>query len=61
MPKLTEDEHKARHADLHRNLDELVADWIRHTGGMPSRSSVMELMVWSSKQMQDPATTPEDS
>jgi len=25
--------HKARHVFLHRMLDELLGDWITHTGG----------------------------
>lgn len=54
----TREQHQARHVELHKALDELVADWIRHTGKMPSTSSVMELMLWSHEQTQDPTEVP---
>ncbi len=44
--------HKARHVFLHRMLDELLADWITHTGGRPSE---MEgFLSWSNEQRTDP-------
>jgi hypothetical protein len=46
--------HKKRHEDLHRKLDELVADFIRHTGKLPSDTTLMEFMVWSSEQKENP-------
>lgn len=46
--------HKARHELLHRELDELIADFICHTKGLPSRTTVMELMNWSHKQTINP-------
>jgi len=51
---LSREEHIARHKELHRYLDELVADWITHTGKLPSTSSVFELMMWSSSQIDNP-------
>ena len=47
-------EHKKRHEELHKNLDELVADFINHTKKLPSKSTVMELMEWSFKQTVKP-------
>jgi len=47
---MTPEEHKARHQLLHRNFDELVADWIGHTKELPSRSSIADLMRWSFEQ-----------
>ena len=49
-------QHKARHEELHRNLDELVADWIQHSDGLnlPSKSSIFELIQWSHAQMVNP-------
>ena len=48
-------EHQARHVFLHQYLNELVADFILHTGKLPSRSSVLELMQWSAQQRVSPA------
>ncbi len=46
--------HKQRHEQLHRMLDELVADWITHTNGRPSGSTVMDLIEWSHIQTKLP-------
>jgi hypothetical protein len=51
---LTSEEHKERHEMLHRNLDELVADWIAHTRKVPSKSTVLELMEWAHEQTLNP-------
>lgn len=42
--------HQQRHVILHKNLDELVADFITHTHKLPSKTILMELMEWSNKQ-----------
>lgn len=47
-------EHIKRHKELHRGLDELLADFITHTENLPSRTSVMKLLEWSYKQTIDP-------
>jgi len=49
--------HKERHAELHKMLDELVADFIMHTSKRPSTSSVLELMQWSADQVDYPTET----
>ncbi len=46
--------HKARHVSLHHSLDELTADWIRHTGKRPSENTVLDLIEWSHKQTESP-------
>ena len=57
---LTPDQHKIRHINLHRALDELVADWLLHVGTVfaagktLSMSSIMDLMEWSYTQTQEP-------
>jgi len=56
--KQTPEEHKARHVELHKALDELVADFIRHTGGMPSRTTLTDLMGWSWTQTLNPTEVP---
>jgi hypothetical protein len=53
----TTNEHKARHVELHKSLDELLADFIGHTGGLPSQTTVMELIEWSYQQTQNPTET----
>lgn len=47
-------EHIAIHKELHNCLDELIADFITHTGRLPSKTSVMELMAWSHEQTINP-------
>ena len=53
--ELSEGEHKLRHAQLHKALDELVGDFINHTGGFPSKTTVLELMKWSYEQTKNPS------
>jgi len=50
--KITGKDHLERHKELHRCLDELVADFIGHTEAVPSKTTVLELMQWSNKQTQ---------
>lgn len=51
---LTRVEHIARHEVLHKNLDELVADYVTHTGKRLSDSTIMDLIQWSYQQTQNP-------
>ena len=52
---LTPEEHKARHELLHKNLDELVADWRQHNPNVfPSKCTVLQLMKWSHGQTINP-------
>ncbi len=37
---MNEEKHQARHIKLHGYFDELMADWINHTGGLPHRMIV---------------------
>lgn len=53
---MTREEHKKRHRQLHRYLDELVGDFIQHTEGLPSKTTVLELMEWSHVQTEDPTS-----
>lgn len=48
------EEHKERHRMLHKYFDELLADWITHTGKRPSGATVLELMEWSAEQKENP-------
>ena len=47
---MSKEEHLERHKLLHKYLDELVADYIKHTTALPSKSTLMELMEWSHQQ-----------
>jgi hypothetical protein len=58
---VTQEEHKERHAILHRNLDELVADWITQTGKVPSKGTVLDLIRWSSQQAENPTDNSEEA
>jgi len=46
--------HKARHNVLHMHLDELMADFIKHTGKFPTDTTLMELIKWSHEQTKNP-------
>lgn len=48
------EKHMEHHKMLHRRLDELVADFINHTKGLPSKTTVLELMEWSAEQVKNP-------
>lgn len=50
----TKEAHRQRHIKLHHSLDELLADWIDHTGALPSKSTVLDLVEWSHRQTEDP-------
>lgn len=53
-----EERHRARHVLLHRMLDELFADWLRHNLKPPFRGmdeiTLGELIRWSREQTQNP-------
>lgn len=48
------EQHIARHKELHKNLDELMADYIRHTKKTPSETTLMDFMKWSYSQTLNP-------
>lgn len=52
---MTKEEHIKRHQELHKSLDELVADMIENTAKMLNETTVMELMTWSYQQTINPA------
>jgi hypothetical protein len=51
---MTEAKHKKIHLELHKNLDELVSDFIMQTEKLPSETTILELIEWSSKQTENP-------
>lgn len=51
---MTEKEHKRRHIKLHRELDELVADYISCTEKSLSKSFILDLIEWSYQQTKNP-------
>jgi hypothetical protein len=54
---MTKEEHAARHKELHKALDELVADFIENSRprGSLTKNTIFDLIMWSSAQC-DPAT-----
>jgi len=50
---VTPKEHKERHVELHKNLDELFADFITHAGGRTT-NTILDLIKWSFKQTEQP-------
>jgi hypothetical protein len=56
---MTKEQHQARHKELHKSFDELIADFImQNPGRLPSNTPVMEVMSWSYRQTQDPTPMP---
>ena len=53
---MTREQHIEVHKGLHRNLDLLIADFIRHHSNYKSmlETTLKELMEWSYKQTMDP-------
>ena len=47
---VTTEEHIEKHKILHKHLHELIADFINHTGRLPSQATILELMKWSNQQ-----------
>lgn len=47
-------EHIDRHIILHKNLDELLVDFIGITKKLPSQTTIIELMDWSYQQTKNP-------
>lgn len=54
--QLTAEEHRARHVELHKALDELFADFIEHHPhrGTFLDTSIRELIRWSCRQTERP-------
>ena len=52
---MNKEKHKVRHQLLHKELDELVADFIIHNKDkLPSTTTIIELMEWSYEQTKNP-------
>ncbi len=60
---LTHEEHRARHVQLHRAFDELLADWLRHQPldrpQCVADTPIAVLIDWSYQQTINP-TEPRD-
>lgn len=55
---VTEDEHKQRHIELHRALDELLADFILATKEPPLNQPIRNLLEWAYQQTIEPDHDP---
>lgn len=53
-PRMTREEHKTYHVELHSALDQLLADFMRHTGKPALERPISDLMVWAYQQTQNP-------
>ena len=51
---MTAEEHKAKHKEWRRCLEELVADFVRQTKISLKKATVMELIEWSDLQALKP-------
>lgn len=51
---VAEDTHRQKHISLHASLDELLADFIQHTGEPPLQLPIMYLLQWSYGQTLHP-------
>ena len=58
---MTPEEHRNRHIELHRALDELMSDFLRHTGRLFSMTTILELARWSHAQTMEPDTDPHNT
>ena len=52
--KMNKTEHRERHIELHRNLDELITDAIQYGGLFPSKATVLDLLRCSFEQTVEP-------
>lgn len=52
--KMTKEEHIKRHIELHKSLDELLADFMNHTKKSLTKTNLMEFMNWSYSQTIEP-------
>ena len=57
---MKKEEHKIRHKELHKMLDELIADYIRHNDKRLSETNIIELMQWSYQQTLNPSEEKKD-
>ena len=44
------EEHKQRHIELHKSLDELMGDFVADTGRMLSQTNMLDFLNWSYQQ-----------
>jgi hypothetical protein len=51
---MTKEKHIRVHKELHQKFDQLLADFIMHTGKTPSETTLMEFMKWSYEQTINP-------
>ena len=46
-------DHQKRHQELHKALDELIADFMRSTKGPVLDRPIQDLMMWSFQQTKE--------
>lgn len=55
MEQLTKQTHIEIHKKLHKQLDDLVANWILETNKLPSEHTIYDLMKWAYQQTKNPS------
>lgn len=51
---MTKDEHIKIHRQLHKNLDELIRDYMYCTECIITNKTIFDLLTWSSEQLKNP-------
>jgi len=54
MKRVSRDKHRMRHVELHRALDELLADFARTRKGTILDRQISELLAWSYQETKSP-------
>ena len=57
---MNKEEHIAKHIELHDSLDQLLADFIRHTKKLLGRTTLLEFLGWSHEQISNPTELEDD-
>jgi hypothetical protein len=60
MKLLTHEEHIERHKILHKEIDELIADYINCTKRHLSDTNLIQFITWSYEQTINPTDIDED-
>lgn len=51
---MDEKKHRQLHVKMHKTLDAVIADFMKHTDRLPSKTPIIELLEWSYQQTIQP-------
>jgi len=54
---MNKEQHRQHHEELHKAVDELVADFISQTEQLLTKTSIMDILIWSHGQTKNPTGT----